>query len=112
MPFTHSNQELHYDIVCFLIDAGANVNDYTPKDDMYISHQAVYTAVTHCIPKYGLQCGTYEDSLKILKYLIEHRMDINLTDNKGVNSFFHGVNLSHSMIHSTSECLNPICLIL
>ena len=102
-PLLIAIKNCHYDIVCFLIDAGANVNDYTPKDDMYISHQAVYTAVTHCIPKYGLQCGTYEDSLKILKSLIEHRMDINLTDNNGVNSFFHGVNLSHSMIHSTSD---------
>ena len=33
-PLRIAIKNCHYDIVCFLIDAGANVNDYTPKDDM------------------------------------------------------------------------------
>lgn len=99
-PLRVAIKNCHYDIVCLLIKAGADVNDYTARDHWYISHQAVYTSVLHCIPRYRLQVGTYEDSFKILKYLIEHQMDINLPNENGVNCLFVGVKLSHWMMHS------------
>lgn len=104
-PLRVAIKNCHYDIVRFLTEAGADVNDYTPRDSWYISHQAIYTVVSHCIPRYRLQCGTYEDSFKILKHLIEHQMDINLPDENGVNSFFWGINQSHCLIHSTANML-------
>lgn len=102
-PLRIAIKNCRYDIVRFLINAGADVNDYTPRDGLYISHQAVYTAVLHSIPGYQSQIGTYQDSFDILKYLVRHQMDINLQDNNGVNCFYHGINLSHSMMHSTSN---------
>lgn len=102
-PLRVAIKNCHYDIVCLLIKAGADVNDHTPRDNWYISHQAVYTCVSHCIPNYRSQAGTYEDSFRILKHLLEHEMDINLPDENGVNSFFVAINQSHSMMHSTSD---------
>ena len=102
-PLRVAIKNCHYDIVCLLIEAGADVNDYTARDHWYISHQAVYTSILHCIPKYKLQAGTYEDSVKILKYLLERQMNINLLDENGVNSLFVGISQSHSMMHSTSD---------
>ena len=107
-PLRVAIKNCHYDIVCLLTEAGADVNDYTARDHWYISHQAVYTAISHCIPEYRLQTGTYGESVRILKYLLEHHMNINLPDENGVNCFFTGMNQSHSMMHSTSNMFEGV----
>ena len=35
-PLRVAIKNCHYDIVCLLIKAGADVNDYTPRDNWYI----------------------------------------------------------------------------
>lgn len=102
-PLRVAIKNCHYDIVRFLIEAGADVNDYTPKDGWYISNQAVYTAIVHCIPRYKLYVGTYEDSFEILKLLIDNQMDINIHEKGKGNCFFTGIWSSHEIMHS---CVN------
>lgn len=86
-----------YEIVQFLAENGANVNDYTSNDDMYISHQAIYTVIRRTIPtKY---VGSYEDAIKILKLLIDNHLNINIENARG-NCFIEGLALSRGIIHN------------
>lgn len=94
------------------VENGADINAYTPEDDMYIIHQAIYTVMRYaCSGKIYLRNKEFKEkgivsdytqklydedkrlfdiSYSILEYLIKQGIDINL-ENKQGNCFSYGV---------------------
>ena len=103
------------------VENGADINAYTPEDDMYIIHQAIYTVVQYARSgkiylrdKEFKEKGTVSDytqklydedkrlfdiSYSILEYLIKQGIDLGVKTKMG-NCFSYGIILSSPFLLS------------
>jgi len=88
-----------YDIVEFLVQNGADINFYTLADDMYISHQAIYTVLRRTIPSTAYE-GTFDDAFKILNLLINEGIDLTSKDKFNRNCFQSGIGISRGCVYN------------